>query len=147
MIADAAYLAGLIDGEGSVSVNRTRTGKSAKSCRRGFAYRSSLTITMTDMAVLKWAQKTTGVGAICKKKTARAKHKPAWAWAVWSVEAADLLRELRPYLKVKRKQADNLITFQSKMRRPGSNGLTDHEWEFREECRVKSLQLNKRGVS
>lgn len=37
-LADAAYLAGLIDGEGSISVSRTKTNASAKACKRGFAY-------------------------------------------------------------------------------------------------------------
>ena len=42
-LADAAYLAGLIDGEGSIAVSRTKTSASAKACKRGFAYRASVT--------------------------------------------------------------------------------------------------------
>lgn len=63
-LADAAYLAGLIDGEGHIAVSRTRTWPSAKACKRGFAYRSSIIVSMTDKEVLDWAHGLTGLGNI-----------------------------------------------------------------------------------
>jgi hypothetical protein len=146
-VTDAAYLAGLIDGEGSIAVNRTRTGAAAKGCKRGFAYRSSVTIAMTDLPVLEWVQATTGVGKICTKKVYGAHRKPAWTWAAWSIEASALLQQVLPYLKIKGPQASNLIAFQAAMRQPGSKGLSDDEWRFRERCRDVSQQLNKRGIA
>jgi hypothetical protein len=102
---------------------------------------------MTDFDVLQWAQSVTGVGGICEKRVNVAIHRPAWTWAVWSNEASKLLTELLPYLRIKRSQAENLIEFQAGMRRPGSKGLTDAEWLFRETCRAKSQKLNQRGVA
>lgn len=143
---EAAYLAGLIDGEGSISVNRTKTSSSAKACKRGFAYRSSLVVAMTDLSILEWAQNITGVGKICVKKRQSPKHKPAWTWAVWSNEAVSLLIQLLPYLRIKLNQAENLIEFQKVMRYPGKNGLSDEEWTLREFHHNKSHILNQRGV-
>jgi len=143
---DLAYTAGLIDGEGCIAVSRTKTSSSAKGCKRGFAYRSSISVTMTDLDILKWMQQITTVGKICRKKVNEKKHKPAWVWTVWSKEAATLANKLLPYLKIKHEQAINLIDFQSCMRYPGSKGLTDDEWNLREEYYYTSRKLNKRGV-
>lgn len=146
-LADAAYLAGLIDGEGSIAVSRTKTSASAKACKRGFAYRSSVTITMTDLPVLEWVKRTAGVGNICVKKARSRNHKQAWSWTAWSNEAASLLDQILPYLRVKAGQAENLIEFQGAMRQPGSKGLTDGEWASREAHYNKSQCLNQRGVA
>lgn len=142
---DAAYLAGLIDGEGHVTVCRTDTSKSAKGCTRGLAYRSSITVAMTDLPVLEWAKELTGLGSICSKKVNEAKHKPAWTWGVWSGEARTLAGIILPYARIKRAQLENLIAFQSAMRQPGRVGLTDEEWDARERAYLLSQQLNRRG--
>jgi len=141
---DRAYLAGLIDGEGCIFVNGTRTNKAAKGCKRGIAYRSGLAIAMTGYPVLKWVQSITGVGKIRKYKSKK-KYKQAWRWSVWSTQASNLLRQILPFLILKRKQAENQILFQSRMRYPGLFGLTDAEWNFRKKCALKSSKLNKRG--
>ena len=146
-VVDAAYLAGLIDGEGSIAVSRTQTGAAAKACKRGHAYRASVTVTMTDLDLLKWAKRATGVGQICPKKVNVIKHRPAWTWSVWSTQAAALLEQLLPYLRIKKGQAENLIAFQGAMRRPGSKGLTDVEWAFREARYRQSQLFNRRGIA
>lgn len=142
---DAAYLAGLIDGEGCISVTRTATNAAAKGCRRGFAYRSSMAMNLTDLNLLTWAKEVTGVGKISPRKVS-GNRRSAWCWAVWSKEASALVQAIRPYLKLKGPQADNLIRFQDLMRSPGSNGLTDFEWEERERLYLYSKKMNLRGL-
>lgn len=144
---DTAYIAGIVDGEGSIAVSRTTTNKSAKGCRRGFAYRANLSVAMTDRDLLEWMRGITGVGQICTKKVDPSRHKPAWTWSVWSVEASVLLAEILPYLRTKKRQAENLIAFQKEMRYPGSKGLSDAEWDFRELRYLDSKTLNKRGIA
>lgn len=141
----AAYLAGLVDGEGCVAVTRTNTSASAKGCKRGFSYRASIAIAIIDLEVLEWAIKITGVGKLCNVKCTSVKHRQAYKWTVWSNEAQELLKQLLPFLIVKKDQAKNLIEFQSKMRFPGRFGLSDKEWLKREEHWKKSQILNKRG--
>lgn len=143
---DAAYIAGIIDGEGTISVNRTNTSSSAKGCKRGYAYRSSVRVGMTDLPILEWLQNTCGIGMICKKKSQSVKHKQSHTWSVWSKEAVELLHQIIPYLHIKHKQARNLIIFQNRMRSPGIKGLSDEEWNFRFECYSISKELNRRGV-
>lgn len=102
---------------------------------------------MTDLPVLEWAKRTTGTGSICVKKARSPNHKQVWSWTVWSNEAATLLAQILPYLRVKADQAENRIEFQGAMRQPGSKGLSDDEWGLREAHYNKSQRLNRRGVA
>lgn len=142
---DAAYFAGLIDGEGCIFVNRTDTSISAKGCRRGYSYRSGITVSMTNLSMIRWIKKSAGCGQIAVLKRINRKHKQAWRWSAWSKEAATILQQLLPHLKLKKPQAKNLIAFQSLMRIAGYPGLSNSEWNRREEHRQISLRLNKRG--
>lgn len=139
-----AYLAGLIDGEGCIFISRTNTSASAKGCKRGFAYRSGLSVSMTGKVVLKWAKVKTDVGQICPVKK-RPRHKQAWRWSVWSIEASDLLKQVLPFLVLKQQQAKLQIRFQSIMRQPGSLGLSNREWAMRKKLFYIIRKLNKRG--
>ena len=142
----AAYIAGLIDGEGCISVSKTVTNTAAKGCKRGASYRSFVSVAMTNIKVLEWLQKSVAAGKIRNVNTSEAKnHKEAWAWILWSIQASDLLKQILPYMIVKKCHAQNLIRFQARMRQPGSKGLSDKEWEFREMCYAESKILNKRG--
>ena len=66
----AAYIAGLFDGEGSIYFAR-RPEKKKKHKGPGFRYsnsqRISMEITMTDQSVLKWVHEVLGVGTLNKK--------------------------------------------------------------------------------
>ena len=66
----AAYIAGLFDGEGSIYFAK-RPEKKKKHKGPGFRYsnsqRISMEITMTDQSVLKWVHEVLGVGTLNKK--------------------------------------------------------------------------------
>jgi len=139
---DAAYLAGLIDGEAYVGVTRATTSAAAKGCRRGVSYRAMISVRMTHHPVLDWALAATGVGSIWKTKE-HPKYRQSWSWNIWSREAAALSQAVLPYLRVKAEHARNLIAFQRAMRFPGRMGLTDGEWEMRARFWERSRALTK----
>lgn len=143
---NAAYLSGIIDGEGHIFVNRVNTGFSSKSCKRGYLYRSGIAVAMVDIRTLIWIKRITGIGQIRKCSKPDINSRQAWRWAVWSNEASKILKVLLPYLKLKRPNAINQISFQAKMKRSGYAGVTDAEWNRREKHRQKSFKLNKRGL-
>ena len=66
----AAYIAGLFDGEGSIYFAK-RPERKKKHKGPGFRYsnsqRISMEITMTDKSVLKWVHEVLGVGTLNKK--------------------------------------------------------------------------------
>ena len=62
--SDAAYMAGLFDGEGSIDFTKRKEKKRSGTydCRR-----ISMEISMTDKSVLVWVHEVLGVGTLTKK--------------------------------------------------------------------------------
>lgn len=137
---DLSYLAGIVDGEGCIWVNRTNGEGILKTCKRGYSYRSGLAIAMTSLELLTWVCSIVELGQIRKYKKIKGCKQ------AWSRQASIFLKVLLPFLKLKKPQAENQISFQSSMGYPGSKGVTKIEWNRREQHRRKSLLLNKRGT-
>ena len=88
--AQAAYLAGLIDGEGTVTLSRRNKNK-----HRGLV----VTISNTEMILLKHVQTVTGVGKITNKRIAQPSHTPSYTYQVTNRQALGLLEQITPYLQ------------------------------------------------
>ena len=67
---EAAYIAGLFDGEGSIYFTR-RPEKKKKHKGRGYRYsnsmRISMEVTMTDESVVRWVHEVLGCGTVVRK--------------------------------------------------------------------------------
>ncbi len=87
---DAAYLAGLIDGEGSVSLSRKHRNENRQLV---------ISISSTERQLLTYAQDVLGAGKITNKRTYRAHHTPSVTFAITNRQALDLLKQVAPYLK------------------------------------------------
>lgn len=143
-VAQAAYLAGIIDGEGYIGITRSKTSVSAKGCKRGVSYRLLVCVKMVNPSALYFAQDVTGLGRV-KNGTPRQnpKHRNVFTWEVWSRQAASMLKQLKPYLLVKAEQADCAIRFQSIMRMGGF--LSEGEWDARERMWTECIAYNGAG--
>ena len=97
---DAAYIAGLIDGEGTVTLTRKHKNEYRQLC---------ISISSTEKYLLKYVLDTTGVGKITNKKTSLAKHSASFAYAVYNRQALRLLHKVAPYLKTYKKKRADLI--------------------------------------
>tara|TARA_Y100000389_G_C17429004_1_gene501369 strand:+ start:568 stop:1008 length:441 start_codon:yes stop_codon:yes gene_type:complete len=75
---DAAYIAGLFDGEGSINIKRGIEKKKKHKGKPGYrlsnSMRISMEITMTDRSVLLWVHEVLGVGTL-KPKTVKGLRK------------------------------------------------------------------------
>ena len=101
-VHDAAYLAGLIDGEGTVALSRRHANESRQLV---------VSISSTELALVEWALHTTGVGKITRKRTVSALHAPGLTYCVANRQALDLLRQVEPYLRsYKRLRARLVLT-------------------------------------
>jgi hypothetical protein len=89
-VADAAYLAGLIDGEGTITLGR----KHATDGRQ-----LTISISNTERAILEFALRPIGAGKITAKRSAKAHHAPAFTYAVWNRQALSLLAQVAPFLR------------------------------------------------
>lgn len=132
-VPDAAYLAGLIDGEGSVMLVRRQNG--------GAHLR--LTIANTDRAILEWTAEATGVGGVYLQRKATERTKASYSWRAHGDGAASVIRQVRPYLRIKPVQADLGLTHHEALRIPARKA--DLSWQ-RENLAAMKL-MNRRGGS
>lgn len=95
-IQQAAYIAGIIDGEGSISLVKQSRNQ----------YHSPLiSIASADLELLQWVQNATGFGTIIKKKNYNPdKHKDSYAINIRYNQAISLLKEIVEFLVITRKK-------------------------------------------
>jgi len=93
---EIGWLAGIIDGEGSVSMDP----------RNGSRY-PRISVPSTDIAILEKCQKITGYGSITPRHSRRSiKHSPTWQWRIsGSRQVLDVLCLLHEHLTCPRKKA------------------------------------------
>lgn len=144
---DLAYLAGFIDGEGTICICRGD--------RRTYGVGGYLVLraTNTNKDIILWIRTVFGGSVIKKPETRNPKWADAYFWVVSSQKAENIIRELIPYLKVKRLQAETALRYRETYHRIDSMVAAEHGgWkvpghiiEERVLLRNKMLELNKRG--
>src|SRR5258708_4372335 len=87
---DAAYLAGLVDGEGTISLTRKHRGGN----RQLF-----VSISSTERGILEHVLRTVGAGKITNKRTYRKHHSPSGTYVIANRQALELLKQIIPYLQ------------------------------------------------
>ena len=80
---EAAYLAGLIDGEGTVTLSRKHAGDMRQLV---------VSISNTELGILEFALVCVGAGKLTRKRTSKAHHTPSYSYAVGNRQALALLR-------------------------------------------------------
>jgi len=87
---DAAYIAGLIDGEGTVTLTRKHKNENRQLC---------VSISSTEIDLLEFVLSATGVGKITNKQASKSHHAHSFAYAVYNRQALSLLEQILPHLK------------------------------------------------
>ena len=96
---EAAYIAGLVDGEGSIRLRQN-----------GDQMSDEMNVTNTDRAVLDWLRERLG-GHVVVHAKAGPRHRQSFRWIATTLRARAILRRLLPYLKVKHRHAEALLAF------------------------------------
>jgi len=143
-LAQRAYLAGFIDGEGCVSITKK---KDHKGMRFGYCFRPMIVVGNTNQACLETLRRWTGLGRVSfAKRGNRPKNKDGWQWIIWSRQAEQLLRSVSALLLIKTPQTKIVLSFISNSRSsPGRRGLSATEWKRQHRCYEAIKRLNKRG--
>ena len=102
--SDWAYLAGLIDGEGTIGLQKDRT-------KDKFPH-PVVSIPSTSFELLAWCSEATELGVLCNKKTYQPHHKKSRTWTVKYQAAMHILRQVYPYLKENEKRRRAALLFQ-----------------------------------
>jgi hypothetical protein len=97
-----AWCAGLIDGEGCISIYRVRKGP---------YYAVMIRVVMTNRETIERVAEILACGTI-RHNTGVGVRRDSWTWCCASIVGSKLiLRRLRPYLVTKAKEADLAIEF------------------------------------
>jgi hypothetical protein len=94
----AAYLAGLIDGEGTITLSRRHANE-----RRQLV----VSIVSTEREIVAWAREAIGAGKVTRKRTSSIRHTPSFTYSISNRQALEVLRQTMPHLRsYKRRRAE-----------------------------------------
>jgi hypothetical protein len=140
--AQVGYLAAFLDGEGGIQITRT----ARKDREYTIALHPCVYFTNTNREVIETIRNWLGAGCIVTAKNKHANHKPSIILHVTGTKnIIELLTRLRPYLIIKAKQADTLISFcnsRASHYRGKERRYTDEELSLYTTLK----RLNERGV-
>ena len=97
---DSAYIAGLIDGEGTITLTRKHRNENRQ---------LSVTISNTERNLLEFVLETVGAGKITGKRTAQDHHTPSFMYAIYNRQALAVLKQVEPYLRTYKVERASLI--------------------------------------
>lgn len=131
-IEDAAYIAGILDGEGSISLGRTKDGK---------RYTPSVTIVNGKVALMRYLVETTGLGHVIRRDRQDLPNaRISYQWQLRLDEVIPFLSQVTPHLRLKQQQATLLMAYMAARSQKPAN------WsEYRAWIRRSLLVLNSRG--
>ena len=87
---DAAYIAGLVDGEGTITLTVQHRGENR---------RLVLSISNTELPLLEFVRRVAGAGRITTKRTYSERHTPSFTYQISSRQALSLLSQIAPHLR------------------------------------------------
>ena len=85
----AAYIAGLVDGEGTITLSRLHPNESR---------RLVVSIANTELVLLEYVHRQVGAGKITRKRASSERHTPSFCYSVAGRQALTLLRQIAPWL-------------------------------------------------
>lgn len=144
-----AYAAGFLDGEGCIRISKRlpRNGKS-------ISYNLLVMITQKDGEIMDWLYGNFG-GTVYLKNKLRNGDNWIYEWRVSEVKAYNFLKEILPFLRYKKRQAELAIQFQQRLiferkRNIPDNGrftsLSDNELIERERIYQEMSRIKKEFV-
>jgi hypothetical protein len=152
-----AYLAGVIDSDGSISVRRSTYAQRVRGDSGGPVYSERVTVKQVTPEAVDLLHATFGGYRFTAAPSAE-RGRPLHGWEVTNVKAADTLSALLPYLRIKRAQAENCLRLRyvkvvSKAARTapgrghvGSSVRSAEHGAAMEACYLRSRELNAVGI-
>ncbi len=138
---EKAYLAGLIDGEGYIGLTKTKIKYKANP-KFNIAIRNHLLIASTNNQVINWL--IIKFGGKTQSAIINQRSKPIIKWWINRQDLQlELLKEVFPYLIIKKEQARLMIEWlEMRLIHRKNKYYTDEDWSYIEKFKI----LNKRGV-
>jgi hypothetical protein len=138
---DRAYLAGIVDGEGSIMLIHV---KPKPGVRKWENWNLVISISNTDKRLIDYLVKNFPEGHVFTVE-GTGNNRTHYQWKVSSKKALRLLRNVYPYLKLKQKQADVALAMIKTHKLVGRAGHPLETVEYRRYLVQEMAALNRRG--
>lgn len=148
---DIAYIAGLIDGEGSIMLYyrggiERLTDRSEVRYTKHNTFTPIVEITNTNVEVLNWIKSILSAGGIYTHIYKTGNRKDISVYRVSSTKDIEwLLMSILPYLRIKKKQAELLLIFCKE--HPSGKGKAKPPTEVEIDIYYNLKELNRRGLT
>jgi len=130
---EKAYIAGIIDGEGSIMLTKFHNNQYPAPC---------ISISSTTIELLQWIKEKTKVGTIKSKKNYnKDNHKDSYTYTVKYNDAIELLKQIQPYLiiETKKKRAELILSKYKK--------VTPRNGRYNEEMKTNKERFYEEFIS
>lgn len=141
LVTEAAYVAGIVDGEGSIMVNRT-------SALDDNGFQARLSIANCSLALMQAVVRMTGTGSVVGRRV-REGRRTAYQWVCPAPEVRRVLENILPFLVVKREHALLVLEFlgmRDQARQAHKRGVLPEDRSRRAEIVERLRELNRKGV-
>jgi hypothetical protein len=140
-VAELAYWAGFIDGEGYIGIYKYRN---KDKWHKSPTYSIQIGVALTDRRIIEQLC-ALFPGSRAKRKHRYPNSKTQYYWQAKGNRAAIVLTELLPFLRIKKTQARLALEFHKQKGKNPCRPLTDSELNLREEYYRKMRSLNSKG--
>lgn len=139
----AAWTAGFIDGEGTISINQKR-----RPDRQAPVNTIYVSVDQVDPRPLQLLRDWWGGSLGLYEQRCPEKHRPRWVWRISGAACNTMLQEIRPFLTVKGEVADLVVEFYASLphAHPRYYKVPEKEVERRAAVVARLRCLNMRGV-
>lgn len=139
---DLAYVAGIVDGEGSIRIARRKVS-SQRPNKKGRQSYFLLVVEVgnTQEWLIQWLRLAFG-GSIVTNP-AHGQRQTFYRWVLQNKAAAAFLFAVLPYLRIKRPEAEIALAFQARKKYRGCKGMTEEEYALQEAQHI--LMRKRRG--
>ena len=146
---EIGYLAGIMDGEGTIHISRPITRN--KDCKSGI-YQTYIAVTNTEINLLNWLKDRIGgiIRSIPTDKKSNVIRKPIWRWYCPIVRINDFCKLLIPHSVIKKRQFELMLECRSTYRNQAKKGkqgiqkVPDCDLEIRHKCYLELKSLHTR---
>mgnify|MGYP003604071727 CR=1 FL=1 len=143
--ATLCYIAGIIDGEGTIRIHKSKPYQKNK--HKNYSYSAGIGVGMVEKIIPQLLKESFG-GSL--REECVPERRSIWRWQVSGrMSVYKILEELVPYLIVKREQALAVMEFCQEWHTPFSRqqGLSNRELQRREDAYLKLRKLNAVGAA
>ena len=137
-VSEAAYVAGIIDGEGTITLTRTHRGENR---------RPLLSISSTESALLLYVRSVIGAGRLTNKACARPHHTPSFTYVISSRQALAVLSQVAPYLQTYKASRARLLLDGYTSVTPRNGRYSPEQWVARQQFEDRFFAISVRAPS